>query len=340
MRARKQAKIYSRDRVALESVIPLETPFSVEIDVCSACNFRCDFCFHADTGEIGRSGVRFGRMTMSLFEKVLADLHRFPERVKKVRLFEFGEPLLHPKLPEMIRAVWDAGVADYIEITTNGALLTEDLNLRLIEAGLSRINISVSGLTEADYRRVSRHSLDMSSFIAGIKHLYEHRGDCHVYVKLADDGSLTGDEEEEFYRLFGDICDKIFVERLAPIWRDTDINANVDSAVGPYGQKLGHKEVCPLIFTRMVINHDGIVVACCVDWKRQYVIGDVSTESAYEIWNGAALRELQIRHLRRAREEVGLCRGCTALMSCTIDDIDAHADELLERLAPRSGGEA
>ena len=56
MRAKKQAKIFARQRVALESVIPSATPFSVEIDVCSACNFSCAFCFQADKAKYASQG--------------------------------------------------------------------------------------------------------------------------------------------------------------------------------------------------------------------------------------------------------------------------------------------
>lgn len=340
MKALRQAKIYQRPRTPLETVVPLETPYSVEIDVCSVCNFACSFCFHADTAEIRRSGIRFGRMEMGLFEKILGDLRAFPEKIKKVRLFEFGEPLLHPQLPEMIRAARDAGVSEHVEITTNGSLLTERLNLELVAAGLSQINISVSGVTARQYREVSRARVDMDGFLATLGHLYDHREGMHIYIKLGDDGTLAAEDEQAFYRLFGDLCDEIYVERLSPIWRDTDVNDGMECAVGAYGQALAPKDVCPLIFTRMVINPDGVVVACCVDWKRQYVVGDLTRETAYDVWNGAALRDLQARHLRRERTELELCRDCTALMSCTIDDIDAHAEELLGRLAAEPGGEA
>lgn len=339
MPAKKQAKIFSRSRVPLQDVVPRETPFSVEIDVCSLCNFRCNFCFHGDAREVKKSGVRFGRMEMALYRKVLDDLKRFPEKIKKVRLFEFGEPLLHPDLPEMIRAVWDAGVAEYVEITTNGVLLTEESNLRLIDAGLSRINVSVNGVTAGKYRDICGHALDMDRFLAVLKHLYEHKKDCHVYIKLADDGSLAPHECDSFYALFGEVCDEIFIERLSPIWRDTGVNDALEGETGPYGQKIEYKKVCPLIFTRMVINFDGIVVACCVDWKRNYVIGDVSRESAYDIWNGEELRALQVTHLAGLRESIGMCAGCTALMSCTIDNVDADAQRVLSRFHANPSGE-
>ena len=340
MKARNQAKIYARARTPLETVIPLETPYSVEIDVCSACNFKCSFCFQADRQQVRRSGITLGRMEMPLFEKIVGDLRAFPDRIRKVRLFEFGEPLLHPQLPEMIRAVNTADVTDHVEITTNGLLLTEKLNLELVDAGLSQVNISVSGITEERYREVSGVKVDLARFTATLEHLHRHKGDLHIYVKLADDGSLSKADEQEFYRLFGDSCDDIFIERVSPIWRDTDINEGMEAALGPYGQPLTYKDVCPLIFTRMVINPDGVVVACCVDWKRQYVIGDLTQDSASDVWNGPALRDLRVRHLRREREDIELCRGCTALMSCTIDDVDAHAEAILGRMCREQGDQA
>lgn len=339
MRAKRQAKIFSRPRTPLETVLPLATPYSVEIDVCSVCNFSCNYCFQGDKAELRASAVPLGRMDFALFEKILEDLKSFPQKVKKIRLFEFGEPLLHPHLPEMIRAIWKADVAEYVEITTNGSLLHPDLNLALVEAGVSRINVSVNGVTEEKYREISRLPVKLDQFVANLRHLYEHRGACHLYVKLADDGSLSAEEEAKFYALFGDICDEIFVERLSPIWRDTGINDELAAAAGPYGQRLDYKQVCPLIFTRMVINWDGVVVACCVDWKRKFVVGDLRRDSAVDAWNADKLRSLQRLHLEGKREQVPLCQGCTALSSCTIDNIDAHAGTVLARLgAP--GGEA
>ena len=48
IKAKIQPRIYSADKIKLEDVAPLKTPFSVHIDVCSYCNFKCSFCFQAD----------------------------------------------------------------------------------------------------------------------------------------------------------------------------------------------------------------------------------------------------------------------------------------------------
>ena len=62
MPAIRQGKIYARERINLGSAVPLEVPFSVQIDVCSACNMKCKFCYHSDSEAIKREGVKFGMM--------------------------------------------------------------------------------------------------------------------------------------------------------------------------------------------------------------------------------------------------------------------------------------
>ena len=65
-----QPRIHSSKKANLEDVVPLRTPFSVHIDVCSYCNFKCSFCFQADI--FGKKNKKFphGMMKMDLFKKI------------------------------------------------------------------------------------------------------------------------------------------------------------------------------------------------------------------------------------------------------------------------------
>jgi cyclic pyranopterin phosphate synthase len=66
-----------------------------------------------------------------------------------------GEPLVRAELPrliEMLAAV--PGIRD-IALTTNGILLAEQAQV-LKDAGLSRLNISLDGLSEETFRKISR----------------------------------------------------------------------------------------------------------------------------------------------------------------------------------------
>lgn len=54
-----------------------------------------------------------------------------------------GEPLINPKTPDMVKIAVDNNLADRYELTTNGSLLTHEISDRLLEAGLTRLLISI-----------------------------------------------------------------------------------------------------------------------------------------------------------------------------------------------------
>ena len=97
------------DRVYLKDVVPLDTPYNVAIEISSFCNLRCVYCAHSIN-----HGQYEGNMTDELIDKILHDLKEFPEKVKKVNLFGFGETLCHPKFPEIAGKVNRAGIADAV----------------------------------------------------------------------------------------------------------------------------------------------------------------------------------------------------------------------------------
>lgn len=333
MSAIKRGKIYAQKRVNLGEVIPLEVPFSVQIDICSACNLKCNFCFHSDLDAVKRADIHFGLMSYELFTKIIDDMktHWEGKRIKKLRLFKVGEPLLNPDVCRMIRYAKQEEVAEFIEITTNGVLLSEEMNRGLIEAGLDILNISVNGINEKQYQEVCGYAIDFDKYRKAIEHFYQNKGNCKLFLKYSDIG-YTEEEKNHFYSLFGDICDEIFVETIsATLWQDTNTGANVVNAhTGTYGQALEQKQVCPFLFTTMVINDQGIAHLCCVDWKTEYILGDLKKESIADIWNGKTLREYQKIHLSKKKDCIDLCKNCESLSANTTDNIDDYAESLLK----------
>ena len=60
-----------------------------------------------------------------------------------------GEPLLNKDLPQMIREAHEAGL--YTIVSTNAQAMTKERAEALVQAGLSRIIVSMDGLTQATY---------------------------------------------------------------------------------------------------------------------------------------------------------------------------------------------
>lgn len=212
---------YHQNRTQLQDVIPLATPFILYLDPSSACNLSCSFCpcggAHKELWTEEKRGS-VGIMDFDLYKKIIDDCQGFPDKIKVLRLYKEGEPLVNKRLPEMIEYAVKSGKFESIDFTTNGTLLNPDVNRKLVKAGLSRINISVEALDEKGYQDICNIALDYNKFVDNIRDLYEHKGNCHIFIKTMVDHSNHQDIEQRFYDLFGDICDEIAIEYIANCW--------------------------------------------------------------------------------------------------------------------------
>lgn len=322
---------YHSNRTALETVIPLRTPFILYLDPSSACNLSCVFCpcgsAHKDLwSDEKRKSV--GIMPFDLYKKIIDDCQGFPDKIKALRLYKEGEPLLNKNLPDMISYAQKSGKFETIDFTTNGTLLTPEINRKLVESGLSRINISVEALSGEGYKKISNVDLDYDQFVSNIKDLYDHKGNCHIFIKTMTDKSDPG-SERKFYDIFGDICDEIAFEYIANCWPGFENTKNKTNVY--HGE--GYKEyaVCPRIFYIMTVNADGSASHCIVDWNYKGIIGNARTQNIVDIWNCEAYQDIRLLHLKGERRTVPLCANCMEIESAAVDNIDEYRESILER---------
>lgn len=330
MKAKIIARVFNSEKTQLENVIPLNTPYSAHIDICSICNFRCNFCFQADQKAMKEKGYKKGFMSLDLFKKITDDLAQFPNKIRKVKIGLHGEPTLHPELPQMISYMKLKNITEIIELFTNGSLLNPELNKKIIDAGLLRVNISIEGLTSKKYKEVTGVALNMEKFIGNIEDLYKKKKNCKIYIKIVDI-NLCQEDKNKFYNIFGNICDEIFIENVVPQW--AEINKFDVDATGMYGQKVDkYKEVCPFPFMYLHFNFDGTVSPCTLDWGKQVLIGNTNSESALEIWQGKKLKDLRIKMLQKKRDQINFCNKCLAPVVCCLENLDEHTEVLLNKI--------
>lgn len=342
-------RIHSANKRPLQDILPLKTPISAHIDVSSVCNYKCSFCFQADMDGMKKVGLKRGFMDLSMFKKIVDDCTAFPEKIKKIKIGNHGEPTLNPNVVEMVEYARKSDCAEIIEMFTNGSKLEPVINKGLVEAGLQRINISLEGLSDQRYLEVAGVKQNFQEIIDGVRDLYETKkrlnSDLKIYVKIADQAHalkkdsteifiLTEEEKKYFFDTFGPICDEIFVEKVVPQWAETQLTKQNDvTETGMYGQSISAwKDVCPFIFMYMQFNCDGTVSPCTLDWPRKVVVGNVNDESVSEIWNGDSLRELQVAMLAGMRKCINFCGACSAPMVCVEEDLDPHSQAVIKTI--------
>src|SRR5262245_9276675 len=114
------------------------------------CNFACDYCFQGDHADYN---ARADKMSLDTARAVGRWIEREIDRVhpeKLVLTFFGGEPLLNlPVMYELAERMWDATtrrhVPMFVNIITNGLLLTEDVVDRMLRFGLNGIKVTLDG---------------------------------------------------------------------------------------------------------------------------------------------------------------------------------------------------
>jgi len=114
-------------------VLREETPL-FDIEVASACNARCPFC--------PREAMTRPQTLMS--EDTFAAVERFLPAGAEVMFAGLGEPLLNRRLPEFVERLKRRDISSCI--ITNGALLSDERVVALLDAGLDQVQLSLHAL--------------------------------------------------------------------------------------------------------------------------------------------------------------------------------------------------
>ena len=106
----------------------------LHVEITTRCNLDCGMCQRHVWDEPAAD------MSPETFRALLEGLATFPGD-KTLQLSGFGEPLSHPSIVEFVESCTERGIT--AEIVTNGLLLSRDLGMALLEAGLRRLVLSV-----------------------------------------------------------------------------------------------------------------------------------------------------------------------------------------------------
>lgn len=307
-------------RENLAQRLPLSAPYVVQFFPIYACNFTCKYCHHSIPKAERKFVTEWPVMKYELFEKCIKELGQFPEKIRTLRFVGMGEPLLHKDIVRMVREAKQSGVANTVELITNGYLLTHEMSDGLIDAGLDRLVISLQGTNAGKYQDICGVTMDFEQFVGNIRYLYERkeerRSGLQIYCKIVDI-ALDGEEDRrKYFDLFGDICDTIGVETAVPIFPEVAMNEELYEAQAmktQFGLPARHVKVCPQAFYTMQINPDGKIVGCYAVYYPR-ILDDCNSKSLVDIWNGEGYTLFR-RQMLDGREHV--CKFCE---ECTIND--------------------
>jgi MoaA/NifB/PqqE/SkfB family radical SAM enzyme len=113
-------------------------PYTAQIEVTNECNLACPMCPRIDLK------VPIKSMTLGTYKKIVDKL----EGVRELVLTGWGEPLFHKDIIKMIKYAKNKGFK--VRLTTNGTLLTEDLQDELLSSEIDEITFSVDEVRKSN----------------------------------------------------------------------------------------------------------------------------------------------------------------------------------------------
>jgi radical SAM protein with 4Fe4S-binding SPASM domain len=264
-------------------------PLHLDIESTNNCNLRCPMC--------GRNFMKekIGYMDFKLYKKIIDEAAKY--YLPSVKLNYRGEPLLHPKIAEMVRYAKKKGILE-VQFNTNGFLLNEKKAKELIGAGLDRIIFSFDGATKKTYEKIRRGS-NYDVVVKNIKNLVKIRNKMGLERPLVRVQMVKMPENKKE------------VEQFIQMWLPIANRVAVSTERNPLGikNKIEHF-TCPQIWQRLMICWDGEVRMCCGDWYGEVKLGNIKEKSIYEIWHGEKLGKIREIHSKGRFNKIPVCSRC------------------------------
>lgn len=276
------------------------------IETTSICNLSCHFCPPTQRAK--------GFISVEDFSATLDQIKPFTDYIY---FHVKGEPLLHPKIDELLDISHEKGFK--VNITTNGTLIAKNKDKLLGKPALRQINFSLhsfdghagskdkAGYLAAilDFVRVATEqsnlivsyrlwNLDMDN---GINRQRDKNRELLAMIEEAY--GLDYHIEEKFKPGTGvKIADRIYLNQ-DPEFKWPDLKEPEDDGKG----------FCHALRNQAGVLIDGTVIPCCLDGEGVINLGNIHQKNFADIVNGERATNLYDGFSRREAVEE-LCRKC------------------------------
>ncbi len=181
------------------------------------CNFACDYCFQGDHGDYNKHAHKMSPETAGRVSDWI------DARLDEVRPASFsltffgGEPLLNlPVMYEMAERAWVStqarGVAQRLNLITNGLLLTPDIVDRLLPYGLNGIKVTLDGDRET-HNRMRPLRGGQGTFDRIVQNIRRIAGKCQIAIG----GNFDASSVDSFPALLDFLKEQEFAGDLAKV---------------------------------------------------------------------------------------------------------------------------
>lgn len=240
----------------------------IDINVTERCNRKCIFCPRVNEAEYPNQSLH---ISLEICKKLHVDLSRLGFS-GIINLSGYGEPLLHPKICEVIAAL--KGENWRVEVVTNGDPLNPKFVKELFESGL-------------DYLIVSLY--DGPEQVEQFEEMFLSAGRTQEDFLLRD--RWHGEDKDYGLKM---------TNRAGRVVLD-DGHRDIKTIDNP----------CFYLAYSVSVDWNGDVLLCVQDWVKKRKFGSLHSESIDEVWFGKLMSSAR-RRLLSGDRSASPCNVCDA----------------------------
>ena len=277
--------------------MPETTLRTLNMELTNDCPMSCVMCPR-------RKMTRpIGYMTKELFYYVISQVEGLT-----VRLHQMGESLLHPRLGEFIQEAKRYG--HFTILSANPQFLSDKAIRDICHNRLDTIHLMSDGVTSEKHKEIRGSTADLGKALRRARALVEYRNQHGGPEIIAPQIQMrdTQGKIAEFRRIWGDVGVDVVKPRPYTTWGtdDKDIHELTPGDFVP--------RTCNSPWVELVIQWDGKVVPCCLDYDGKQEVGDANTQTLQEIWSGESIEELREALLSKELPTEHPCLSCDKRM--------------------------
>lgn len=271
-----------------------EWPHEIAIETYARCNASCGFCPYTTLERIG------AKMPDEMLDSIVEQLKAHPEPFI-ISPFKVNEPFLDKRTLPFCRKVNAELPKAWLRLFTNGSALTAD-NVAGVAAlkNVYHLWCSLNDHRPDEYKALM--GLDFNRTVANLDHVHAEivAGRFPHKMMVSKVTSLDADIDNGFRAFVAERWPRfgcMVIKRDGWLGHIDPSNPNVPDE--PCGR-----------WWELSITATGLVSLCCMDGSAAHPIGDLRTQTLYDVYNSPAWK-LKRETLKSRRQSDSPCSTCT-----------------------------
>ena len=275
----------------------------IYVEITNSCNLKCSFCPE------GKRVKEF--ISVDKFENIINQIKSY---TNLIALHVKGEPLLHPKLEELLKICEDNNVL--VNITTNATLLEKNKDILFKSKAVRQLNLSLHSITKNENTdtynletyinnvlEISKEILEKTNIIISyrlwnLENIKENSENLHILDCLESAFSVENLVEKAKENSFVKLSENVFLNQdLEFVWPSME------------NEIISEEGTCWGLRNQVAILVNGDVVPCCLDGEGIIKLGNIFEESFENIINSEYSKEF-IKAFEENKVIHQLCKRC------------------------------